>query len=135
LLPASSAATTAQPCILDRNYRLCGEVGNQFDLLIRERPHLLALCSLEPQQSRALENARDAGFGNSEFGGDMLLRAEGDKIGVSAVIEPMPPIHEFLAKVAEMGDGAAERGQAEAQTKTASTSGQQPFGSFSTAVP
>jgi hypothetical protein len=32
-----------QPGILDRNHGLVGEIGHQLDLLVGERPHLLAI--------------------------------------------------------------------------------------------
>ena len=41
--------------------------------------------------------------------------AEGDDVGVGAIVDPSPPGHEFLAEIAEMGDRTAERGEAEPQ--------------------
>ena len=40
--------------------------------------------------------------------------AKRDEIGECAFIEPSPPHHEFVAKISEMRDRPAERGQTEA---------------------
>lgn len=39
--------------------------------------------------------------------------AEADEIGVGGIVEPAAALDEFAAKVAQMGDGAAERRQPE----------------------
>jgi hypothetical protein len=39
--------------------------------------------------------------------------AERNQVGVALVVEPAPPVHELLAKIAEMCDRSAEGGQPE----------------------
>ena len=43
------------------------------------------------------------------------LDAEGDEVGIGAVVEPASLYDKSLSKIAEMGDGAAEGGEPEAQ--------------------
>ena len=54
---------------------------------------------------------------NSDLAGGRTRQklAQRDQVGIALLVEPFAALDELVAEIAEMGDGAAERGQAELQ--------------------
>ena len=66
---SDSSQFVEQPCVLDRDDRLRGEVVDQLDLLFGERPDLLTVDAMAPISSSSLSiGTRDHGSSASEFG-------------------------------------------------------------------
>ena len=60
----------------------------------------------------ALQAEREADLAGSRTGQELAQRHQ---IGISALAQPFAPRHHLVAKIAQMGDGAAEGGQTKLQ--------------------